>query len=263
MLRLYAKILLIGLLLSPATLWASKRILVDLTHQIAIAYQDGKVKFYGRISSGKPGRETPTGSFYVREKDIDHVSNLWPKPNGGAHMPYALRITHDGIAMHLGPTPNYPASHGCIRMRSGFAQRMYAWAQKYTKVDIIGHAPAHSPSVVLPAYTRSKTFLQRSLGGGTGDPLNILSANPKAHSVLTPNTTTSRHRKKRAKRIQITHRSDHGRPLAILSGRFHIAHSPSARTHQTHSKSSHRRHTRIKRKNHNRHPRPFHVFSAH
>ncbi len=162
---------------------ASKRILVDLTHQIAIAYQDGRVAFYGRISSGKPGRETPTGTFHVREKDVDHVSNLWPQPNGGARMPYMLRITRDGVAMHLGPTPDYPASHGCIRMQDGFAQRMFAWAQKWTMVDVVGKAPAHSPAVALPAYARSRKLLRRSIGGGTRGPLAAISTNPKDHIV--------------------------------------------------------------------------------
>ena len=197
-------------LLSGVTaLHASKRILVDLTHQIAVAYQDGQVRFYGRISSGKPGRETPTGSFYVREKDIDHVSNLWPQPNGGARMPYMLRITRDGVAMHLGNTPDHPASHGCIRMQNGFAQKMYAWANKWTKVDIIGKAPAHSPAVALPAYAKSARVLRRSIGGGNGSAMDALSSNPKrkrnydaqtSHQSTKKNTKKSRRKKRRHKR---------------------------------------------------------------
>ena len=165
-------------------LHASKRILVDLSHQVAIAYQDGRVLFFGRISSGKPGRETPVGSFYVREKDIDHVSNLWPQPDGGAKMHYMLRLTRDGIAMHLGPTPDYPASHGCIRMQDGFAQRMFAWADKWVKVDVVGNAPAHSPAVALPAFAQSRKVLRRSIGGGNGSALSVLSANPKVNGTI-------------------------------------------------------------------------------
>ena len=190
MFRFFTRALLMGLLLSPITLWASKRIVVDLSHQIAIAYQDGRVLFYGRISSGKPGRRTPTGSFHVREKAIEHVSNLWPAPNGGARMPYMLRLTRDGIAMHLGPTPDYPASHGCIRMRDGFAQRMFAWAQKWTRVDVIGTPPAHSPAVALPPLATSDAMLRRSIGGGMGDPLAVMSSNPKLHPA--PRKTSSR-----------------------------------------------------------------------
>jgi hypothetical protein len=220
---------------------ASKRILVDLTHQIAIAYQDGEVKFYGRISSGKPGRETPTGSFRVLEKDIDHVSNLWPKPNGGAKMHYMLRITRDGIAMHLGPTPDYPASHGCIRMQDGFAQRMFAWAEKYTSVDIVGKAPAHSPAVALPAYARSPKILRRSIGGGNHGPLAAISSNPKDHvshetlSIVTPEAT--KRESPRTKRLR------HPNPLAVVSG------NPKAKRHHISKKrnTKRRKHRRKKR----------------
>ncbi len=241
-----------GLLLCMSltgVLEASKRILVDLTHQIAIAYQDGQVKFYGRISSGKPGRETPTGTYFVREKDIDHVSNLWPKPNGGAKMHYMLRITRDGVAMHLGPTPDYPASHGCIRMQDGFAQRMYAWAEKWTKVDIIGKAPAHSPAVALPAYARSTRILRRSIGGGTRGPLAALSSNPKdriRHAALTAADTTSRPARPAA-------RNHHRNPLETLSSNSRPRIKPHTR----------KPHKRPKRKRKPRHLHPLKAISSH
>ncbi len=123
-----------------AVAWADKEIVVDLSLQKAYAYQDGEVVFEGRISSGKRGHETPTGNFAVLEKKRRHISNLWPKPGGGATMNYMLRLTRDGIAMHLGYVPNYPASHGCIRMKNGFAQRMFKWAEVGTPVTIEGDA---------------------------------------------------------------------------------------------------------------------------
>jgi hypothetical protein len=218
---------------ASSTLEASKRIVVDLSRQIAIAYQDGKVLFYGRISSGKLGHETPTGSYRVREKDVDHVSNLWPRPNGGALMPYMLRITRDGVAMHLGNTPNYPASHGCIRMQNGFAQRMYAWAEKWTSVDIIGRAPAHSPAMRLPAYARSAKVLRRSIGGGNRGPLAALSSNPKDHhAILAPFATASHARHGTARRAS-SRRRKYRRPLDIFG--------PNSKTHRVKSVRKHRR----------------------
>jgi hypothetical protein len=210
------------LLVGADSLMASKRILVDLTHQIAIAYQDGQVKFYGRISSGRPGMETPTGSFYVREKELDHVSNLWPKPNGGARMPYMLRITRDGVALHLDPAPDYPASHGCIRMRDGFAQKIYAWAPKWTRVDVIGKAPAHSPAVRLPDYAMDPKILKRSIGGGTGGPMAALSTNPKDHvkhrRLLFDPDITSDTTNPKIYQVRTKHNA-HPDPLEILSNR--------------------------------------------
>jgi lipoprotein-anchoring transpeptidase ErfK/SrfK len=141
------------LTLGTLSLYASKKIIVDLSQQVAFAYENDQVQFYGRISTGKPGRRTPTGNFKVLGKDIDHVSNLWPAPNGGAKMHYMLRLTRDGIAMHLGPVPNYPASHGCIRMQNGFAQKMYFWAQRGISVTVKGTPPAKSPTFTLPSYS--------------------------------------------------------------------------------------------------------------
>lgn len=123
---------------------ASKKIVVDLSRQIATAYQNGEKVFSGRISSGKAGHRTPTGSFRILEKDRYHRSNLYPAPNGGAKMYYMLRLTNHGIALHLGRVPNYPASHGCIRMRNGFAQKMYRWANVGTRVYVKGGSSSRS-----------------------------------------------------------------------------------------------------------------------
>jgi lipoprotein-anchoring transpeptidase ErfK/SrfK len=117
-----------------------KEIIVDLSEQRAYAYEDGYLVLEGRISSGVIGRETPNGAFRILEKKRYHRSNLWPKPNGGAKMNYMLRLTNTGIAMHLGPVPKRPASHGCIRMKNGFAQKMFRWAEVGTPVYVEGSA---------------------------------------------------------------------------------------------------------------------------
>jgi len=73
------------------------------------------------VSTGTTGRETPAGVFSVLEKDKDHHSNLYDD----AWMPNMHRITWSGIALHGGPLPGYPASHGCIRMPYDFAERLW------------------------------------------------------------------------------------------------------------------------------------------
>jgi len=73
------------------------------------------------VSSGTTGRETPAGVFSVVEKDKDHHSNLYDD----AWMPNMLRITWSGIALHGGPLPGYPASHGCVRMPYDFAEKLF------------------------------------------------------------------------------------------------------------------------------------------
>jgi lipoprotein-anchoring transpeptidase ErfK/SrfK len=73
------------------------------------------------VSSGTTGRETPAGVFTVVQKDKDHRSNLYDD----AWMPNMLRITWSGIALHGGPLPGYAASHGCVRMPYGFAEKLF------------------------------------------------------------------------------------------------------------------------------------------
>jgi len=73
------------------------------------------------VSSGTTGRETPSGVFSVVQKDKDHHSNLYDD----AWMPNMLRITWSGIALHGGPLPGYPASHGCVRLPYDFAENLF------------------------------------------------------------------------------------------------------------------------------------------
>jgi hypothetical protein len=73
------------------------------------------------VSTGTTGRETPAGVFAILEKNKDHRSSLYDD----AEMPNMQRITWNGIAMHGGPLPGYAASHGCIRMPFGFAEKVF------------------------------------------------------------------------------------------------------------------------------------------
>jgi lipoprotein-anchoring transpeptidase ErfK/SrfK len=73
------------------------------------------------VSSGQRERETPAGIFSVIQKDADHHSNLYDD----AFMPHMQRLTWSGIALHGGPLPGYPASHGCVRMPFDFAERLF------------------------------------------------------------------------------------------------------------------------------------------
>ncbi len=134
---------LLALGVLAATPMSAKKVVIDLSKQRACAYEGGRAVFCGNVSTGKPGHRTPTGRFRVLEKDIDHVSSKYPEPNGGAKMHYMLRLTSSGIAMHLGYVPSYPASHGCIRLQNGFAQRMYRWASVGTPVSIVGSPPSY------------------------------------------------------------------------------------------------------------------------
>jgi len=73
------------------------------------------------VSTGVKDRETPAGVFAVIEKDKDHHSTMYDD----AWMPNMQRITWNGVALHGGPLPGYAASHGCIRMPFGFAEKLF------------------------------------------------------------------------------------------------------------------------------------------
>ncbi|MGB6752385.1 MAG: L,D-transpeptidase family protein, partial [Xanthobacteraceae bacterium] len=84
------------------------------------------------VSTGTTERETPAGVFAVVEKNKDHHSSLYED----AWMPNLLRITWNGIALHGGPLPGYAASHGCVRMPYGFAEKVFDKAPMGMRVII-------------------------------------------------------------------------------------------------------------------------------
>jgi len=73
------------------------------------------------VSTGVAGRETPAGVFAVLDKEKDHHSTMYDD----AWMPNMQRLTWNGIALHGGPLPGYAASHGCVRMPYGFAEKLF------------------------------------------------------------------------------------------------------------------------------------------
>jgi L,D-transpeptidase catalytic domain len=90
------------------------------TQQVTFYDADGWI-LRAPVSTGISGRETPSGVFAVLEKDKDHHSSLYDD----AWMPNMQRITWNGVALHGGPLPGYAASHGCVRMPYGFAEKLF------------------------------------------------------------------------------------------------------------------------------------------
>ncbi len=90
------------------------------TQQVTFYDADGWI-YRAPVSTGVKDRETPAGVFAVIEKDKDHHSTMYDD----AWMPNMQRITWNGIALHGGPLPGYAASHGCIRMPYGFAEKLF------------------------------------------------------------------------------------------------------------------------------------------
>lgn len=112
------------------------RIVVSLADQSLYAYNGQQLVAYSNISSGKPGHETPTGAFTVSEKDVDHHSSIYDN----AAMPFFMRLTDEGVGLHAGFIPGYPASHGCVRLPMGMARELYLHVEAGTPVEITGNS---------------------------------------------------------------------------------------------------------------------------
>ena len=136
------------------------RIVVSIPKQRAYLMTGDEIVAEGPISSGRRGHESPTGHMHVLEKDPNHHSSLYgdfvdssgrvvrggvsaridSAPSGthfaGASMKWFLRLTEDGVGMHVGILPGYPASHGCIRQSVDGAKLFYDYAKVGTPVDV-------------------------------------------------------------------------------------------------------------------------------
>jgi hypothetical protein len=132
---------------------------ISLLEQRAYFYKSGLLVGVSQLSTGREGLITPAGHFSIIQKDVNHVSSRYgdyvdagdnvvkpnvdvekdPKPPGthfkGAPMPYFMRIV-DGVGMHAGYLPGYPASHGCIRMPEFMAQNFFKSVSNGTPVTI-------------------------------------------------------------------------------------------------------------------------------
>ncbi len=109
-------------------------IIVSVPKQRVFVYRNGILIGVSTCSTGKSGYETPTGVFTVLEKDKEHYSNEF----NDAPMPHMQRLTWEGIALHAGKLPGYPASHGCVRLPAKFAETLFAATQVGTPIIIAG-----------------------------------------------------------------------------------------------------------------------------
>lgn len=111
---------------------------VNLTSQTAAVYRNGIEIGSCLVSTGRPGYETPTGTFQILQKDADHHSSTY----NNASMPFTERLTWGGVALHAGGLPGYPSSHGCIHLPYDFAERLFAVTEVGATVIISQDSPA-------------------------------------------------------------------------------------------------------------------------
>ena len=107
-------------------------IVISLSTQRAFVYRGSTMVAATTISSGKDGKDTPLGTYPILQKEQEHKSNLY----NDASMPFMQRLTWDGIAIHAGNNPGFPDSHGCIRVPTGFAKRLFGVTSVGTTVTV-------------------------------------------------------------------------------------------------------------------------------
>lgn len=111
-----------------------KNAVVDKAHQQIRVYEGQELVLTSRISTGKYAGSTPDGTFRIGDsKDAYHSSAKY----NDAPMPWAVHVTGN-VFIHGGEVPDYPASHGCVRLPSDAAEWFYNWVEPGTVVRIQG-----------------------------------------------------------------------------------------------------------------------------
>jgi lipoprotein-anchoring transpeptidase ErfK/SrfK len=104
---------------------------VDLEGQTISVFRGGHEIGTAVILYGASDKPTPHGRFPVLEKREKHRSNLYD-----AEMPYMLRLTNDGIAIHASEVRQGAATHGCIGIPVEFARALFREVRRGDEVFI-------------------------------------------------------------------------------------------------------------------------------
>jgi hypothetical protein len=136
---------------------------IDLGDQKAYLLYDDRAIMESPVSTGRYGHLTPSGTFTINDKDLNHSSSIYGKivdeygrtvvADADVDMPvtYGTRFVNapmryymqfaPGIGMHAGYLPGYPASHGCVRMPEEKAIAFFNAISVGTPVTVFGTTP--------------------------------------------------------------------------------------------------------------------------
>ena len=109
------------------------RIIVDVGRQKAFLLVGDDIAIEAPVSTARPGKYTPRGSFHVSERvRTGKVSTIY-----GVGMPYWMRLSGTVFGVHAGYLPGYPASAGCVRLPYSVAPVIFDATKSGTKVKIV------------------------------------------------------------------------------------------------------------------------------
>lgn len=109
---------------------------IDLAAQMLSLFRAGHEIGTAVILYGTDGKPTPTGVFPILEKAREHRSTLYD-----AEMPYMLRLTGDGVAIHASDVRFGHATHGCIGVPPAFARLLFEQVRRRDPVAILRPRP--------------------------------------------------------------------------------------------------------------------------
>ena len=128
---------------------------IDKSTQSMTVAVDGSPRFVWPVSTGRPGYDTPNGTFKVNRMDADHLSQEWDN----APMPHTMFFDMHGHAIHGFSDVKHlgmAVSHGCVRLSPDHAATLFnlvsTEGMNETKVVVTGYTPAgHAPEVARRA----------------------------------------------------------------------------------------------------------------
>jgi hypothetical protein len=107
-------------------------VVVNIRGRVLSAYRSGVEIGRSSLIYGADEKPTPNGEFRILEKDVDHKSNLY----GNAPMPFAMRLTQDGVFLHASEMADDLATHGCVGLPRDFARLLFRAAKVGDRVVI-------------------------------------------------------------------------------------------------------------------------------
>jgi len=135
--------------------YANIAISIDKSSQHMTVAVDGQQRYVWPVSTGRPGYDTPGGTFKINRMDADHFSQEWDN----APMPHTMFFDLHGHAIHgffdvkhLG----LAVSHGCVRLSPDHAATLFGLVKTEgmanTSVSIEGRTPGGENVPVARAH---------------------------------------------------------------------------------------------------------------
>ncbi len=135
-------------LAAPA--FANVVVTIDKGSQRMLVTVDGATRYDWAVSTGRPGYDTPNGTYKPNRMDAEHHS----KEYDNAPMPHSIFFDMNGHAIHgFFDTPHLgmAVSHGCVRLAPANAAVLFNLVKEEgmadTTVIVRGHIPARGPLI--------------------------------------------------------------------------------------------------------------------